>query len=45
MRLHQFRYATVSGQDTLDHEVFSINGHDALRVQVGRIEIGLVSYE
>jgi hypothetical protein len=42
--LHQFLYAEVTGQETLDHEVFSISGHDALRVQIGRVEIELVSY-
>lgn len=42
--LHQFRYARVMGQETIDHEVFSIRGCDALRVKDGRIAIELVSY-
>jgi hypothetical protein len=43
--LHQFRYAKVVGQgETLDHEVFSVSGPDALQVRHGMIDMELVSY-
>ena len=41
--LHQFRYVSVIGQETLDHEVLSINGLDTLRVQNGTVGIELMS--
>lgn len=42
--LHQFRYVAVNGKETLDHEVFSISGHEALYVNGGPIEIEFDSF-
>jgi hypothetical protein len=40
--LHQFRYLEVKGGGTLDHEVFSFSGFEALTVRTGSIKIEVV---
>ena len=40
--LHQFRYAKAAGQETVDFDVFSISGPDALYVQKGSITIEII---